>query len=114
MHRWVESPWKLPVVSGAVLGVGYFVELLVPLLLALTPVLYWMDRHLEASPWVRFRSGLYFGFVAAMIGLNLCYGMLDYSWLAAVLWVWFAFLLAIKLSLCFLVASWLRRKTGLS
>ncbi|HXV78123.1 MAG TPA: apolipoprotein N-acyltransferase [Candidatus Polarisedimenticolaceae bacterium] len=114
MHRWATHRFTLPLIAGVALGVGYYTELLLPLLLALTPVLYWLDRNGERSRWYRFTGSFVFGFAAAIIGLHFCYAMLEFSWLAAVLWVWFAGLLALKLSSCLMVASWLRRRTGFS
>jgi apolipoprotein N-acyltransferase len=114
MHRWASSSWKLPVLSGLALGVGYYLPVLVPLLVGFVPVLYWLDRHIDGSRYERFRSAFIFGLVAAIIGLHLCYAMFDFSWLAGVLWLWFASLLAIRISLVLLLASWLRRRTGWS
>ena len=114
MDRWAASSWKLPVLSGLSLGVGYFVPVLVPLLVAFVPLLYWIDRHAEAPRYARFKSLFIFGMVAAIIGLHFCYAMFDFSWLAGVLWVAFAALLAIRISLVMLLASWLRRRTGLT
>ena len=113
MQRWAASRWKLPVLSGLSLGVGYYVPVLVPLLLAFVPILYWIDRHAEAGRYARFRGMLLFGGVAGLIGLHFCYAMLDFSWLAAVLWIAFAALLALRMALVLLLASWLRRATGL-
>ena len=114
MDRWAGSSWKLPVLSGLSLGVGYYVPVLVPLLGAFVPLLYWIDRHAEAPRYARFKSLFIFGMVAAIIGLHFCYAMFDFSWLAGVLWVAFAALLAIRISLVMLLASWLRRRTGLT
>lgn len=114
LPRWAKSAWKLPALSGVSLGVGYYVPVLVPLLLAFLPLLYWIDRHAAAPRLVRLRALLVFGGVAALIGLHFCYAMLDFSWLAAVLWVAFAGLLALRISLVLLLASWLRRRTGLT
>jgi len=114
MQRWSRSSWKLPVLSGVSLGVGYYVPVLVPLLLAFLPLLYWIDTHAAAPRFARFRALLLFGGVAALIGLHFCYAMLDFSWLAGVLWVAFAALLALRISLVLMLASWLRRKTGLT
>ena len=79
MHRWASSSWKLPVLSGLAFGVGYFAPVLVPLLVAFVPMLYWLDRNLDGSRYERFRSGFIFGLVAAIIGLHLCYAMFDFS-----------------------------------
>ncbi len=40
--------------------------------------------------------------------------MFDFSWLAGVLWAAFATLLGLRISTCLLLASWLRRRTGVS
>ncbi len=114
MHRWASSSWKLPVLSGLSLGVGYYVPVLVPLLVAFVPVLYWIDRRADEPRYTRFKSLFIFGMVAAIIGLHFCYAMFDFSWLAGVLWLAFAALLAIRVSLVMLLASWLRRRTGLT
>ena len=114
MQRWAASRWKLPVLSGVSLGVGYYVPVLAPLLLAFVPLLYWIDRHAGAPRWPRFRGMLIFGGVAGLIGLHFCYAMLDFSWLAAVLWAAFAALLALRMALVLLLAAWLRRTTGLA
>jgi len=114
MQRWAGSSWKLPVLSGVSLGVGYYVPVLVPLVLAFVPLLYWIDRHAAVPCFERFRALLLFGGVAALIGLHFCYAMMGFSWLAAVLWVAFAGLLGLRIALVLLLASWLRRRSGLS
>jgi apolipoprotein N-acyltransferase len=114
MERWVASSWKLPVLSGLSLGIGYYVPVLVPLLVAFIPVLYWVDRRADEPRYTRFKALFIFGMVAAIIGLHFCYAMFDFSWLAGVLWLAFAALLAIRISLVMLLASWLRRRTGLT
>ncbi len=114
MNRQILSGFRLPAAAGVVFGASYYLPLLVPNLVAFVPLLYWLDAHASTPTYVRLRGGLLFGFSAALIGLHFCFPMLEYSWLAILLYLAFAGLLAIRISLCLLLTGWLRRYTGWS
>ena len=53
-----RSPWKLPVLSGLLLAFAYFpFGLLIPNLVALIPMLRWIDVHRHEGAASRLRAG---------------------------------------------------------
>src|SRR5262249_37373005 len=66
-----RHPWKLPVVAGVVLAFAYYpLGLVVPNLLALIPLLVWIDANLERG-WRTWRNaGFAFGLTVDLLILN--------------------------------------------
>jgi apolipoprotein N-acyltransferase len=80
---------------------------------AFVPLLHWLEQQPPAATYGRLKGGFLFGFVAALIGLHFCIPMMRFSALAALLWAAFAAALALRIAACLLLASWLRRRTGI-
>lgn len=114
MQRWIRSPWKLPALSGSLLGLAYYAPLLVPNLLALVPLLYWLDEHPDRGAYGRLRAGLLLGLLTHLITLHFMIAMVEFSWLAILLYLGTALALAARMALIVALLGWLRRRTGLS
>ena len=55
IERWARHPFKLPAAAGVLLALGYFtIGLVVPNLIALVPLLIWIDANLD-RPWSAWR-----------------------------------------------------------
>ncbi len=115
MERWVDSNWRLPVLSGTLLAAAYILPLLVPNFIAFIPLLYWLENRGGASPYDRIKAGVLLGLVTYLIGLSFMpVAMTRISWLAIPLYLGFALALALRVALSVSLLGWLRRKTGLS
>lgn len=107
--------WKLPALSGALLGTSYMPGPLLPLnLTAFLPLLAWLHANPDADGRTRLKVGFVFGLVAHLITLHYMYSMLVFSWLASLLYVATAVTLALRISISIVLLGWLRRRTGLS
>jgi apolipoprotein N-acyltransferase len=107
--------WKLPALAGVLVGLGYFPgPFLLFNLAGFLPLLWWLETRPRATGYQRLRTGFLFGFVAFLVAFHFMYSMLEHSWLAALLYVFFATLVALRVSLSVLLLGWLRRRTGLS
>jgi apolipoprotein N-acyltransferase len=115
MERWVDSNWRLPVLSGTLLAAAYILPLLVPNFIAFIPLLYWLERRGGAGPYDRIKAGILFGLVTYLIGLSFMpVAMTRISWLAIPLYLGFALALALRVAISVSLLGWLRRTTGLS
>ena len=79
-----RHPYKLPALAGFLLALGYFpLGLVVPNLVALIPMLAWIDANLD-KPWRTWRNaGFAFGAVAYLLALSWMRSMLAFSFLGA-------------------------------
>lgn len=115
MERDAGGIWRWPGISGLLLAGAYVsVPPLVPNLVAFVPLLFWLDADPARGFVERFRGGLVFGLVAYLIGLHWMYTMLEFSWLAAVLYVSLACAFAACAGLAIALAGWLRHRTDWS
>ncbi len=108
-----ESAWKLPLVSGLMLGASFYVPWLVFNLIALVPLLFWLERSEAKGRWYRFRGATLAGLACHLISTSFVLALSRFSWLAFLLYPAFAALLALKVGLIATLASSLRRRTGL-
>jgi apolipoprotein N-acyltransferase len=107
--------WKLPALSGVLVGVGYFPGPFLPLNFAgFLPLLLWLDSRPSATPYERLKAGFLFGLVTHLVTLHFMYSMLAHSWLAALLYVAMAAALALRIALSVVLLGWLRNGTGLT
>ena len=107
--------WPAAVFSGTLLGLSYpFGSLLALHATAFLPVLFWFETHESASPRERASVGFLFGMVTHAISQNFEYAMLDFSWLAVVLYGAMLGIYGARFAVTFALAGWLRRRTGLS
>ncbi len=107
--------WRLPALSGVLVGLSYFPAPLLPLNLAgFLPLLLWLDRRPRATPYEQLRAGLLFGTLTHLVTLHFMYSMLEHSWLAALLYPAFALALGVRISLSILLMGWLRRRLASS
>jgi apolipoprotein N-acyltransferase len=111
-QRWARHPWKLPALSGLLLAFGYFpLGLVVPNLVALVPLLIWIDANLDRS-WRAWRNaGLAFGLSLNLLILSWMRSMLAISFLGAFAYLGLALIFACELSLAVIALSWLRKRT---
>ena len=112
MRRWVHHPWKLPVLSGFLLSFAYYpLGLVVPNLVALAPLLYWIDANLD-RPWKEWRNaGFVFGLTLNLLILNWMLSMLRWSFLAIFAYVGLAVIFAVGLTLMVMAMAWTRSMT---
>jgi apolipoprotein N-acyltransferase len=111
----MKSWWKLPVLSGVLVGLSYFPGPFLPLnLVGFVPLLVWLDSRPVAPGYEHLQAGFVFGLVTHLVTLHFMYSMLEQSWLASLLYVAFAAALAVRISLSIVLMGWLRRRTGLS
>ncbi len=99
--------------GGALYGAGYYVPLVVPTFVAFVPLIHWLEHQPPEATYRRLKGGFLFGFVAALFALHFCIAMLRFSALAALLYVAFAAALGLRIAACLLMATWLRRRTGI-
>lgn len=107
-----RHPYKLPALAGILLALGYFpLGLIVPNLVALVPLLAWIDAHLD-KPWRTWRNGGFaLGVVAYLLGLSWMRSMLAFSFLGAFAYVGLAAIFAAGVSLAVIAVAWLRKRT---
>jgi len=107
--------WKLPLLSGVLLGVSYWPGPFLALNVAsLLPLLAWLERRPTRSAYERFKAGLVFGVASQLVALHFMYAMLDYSWLAVVLYLAMSLGVGTRMACAVTVTGWLRRRFGLS
>jgi apolipoprotein N-acyltransferase len=113
LEAWTNSHWRLPVLSGLLLAAAYLaLPPLVPNFVALLPMLLWLDANRERPRKDRLRAALLFGMVTYVLGLTWMRAMLEYSWLAAVLWLGLATAFAAYAMAALTLAAWLRHSAG--
>ena len=112
MASWARHPWKLPVLSGVLLATSYYpLGLVVPNLIALVPLLIWVDANLD-RPWRAWRNaGFVFGATVHLLILNWMLSMLKVSFLAVFAWLGLAFLFAAGIALMMIALCWTRKHT---
>jgi len=109
--RW----WKLPLLSGVLLGATYLTGPFPALgLAAFVPLLWWLESNRDAPAFRRLCAGFVFGWVVHLISLHFTYAMLEHSWLAALLYLGFSAALGARIALSIALLGWLRKRTGLS
>ncbi|MBZ5638930.1 MAG: apolipoprotein N-acyltransferase [Acidobacteriia bacterium] len=109
MEAWKASHWRLPVLSGVLLAAAYFaVPPLLPNFVAFLPMLLWLDANRDRPRKERLRAAFLFGLLAYLLGLTWMRSMLEYSWLAAVLYIALAFGFAAYATAALTLAAWLR------
>jgi apolipoprotein N-acyltransferase len=114
LARWSANGWTLPLVSGLMLGSSFYVPWVVFNLLALVPLLVWLDQHDRRGRWFRLRGTVLMGLSCHLISTSFVLALSRFSWLAFLLYPAFALILAFKVSLIVTVAAWLKRRTGLA
>lgn len=110
-----RHPWKLPVLSGALLAISYF-SFSLPVLnfLALVPLLAWIDAG-EGRGWREDRKGaLAFGFTVNVLILHWMLSMVWVSVLGVLAWLGLALLFGLATAACVVAVAWARRATGWS
>jgi apolipoprotein N-acyltransferase len=112
IERWARHPFKLPAASGALLALGYFTfGLVVPNLVALVPLLLWIDANLD-RPWRVWRdAGFVFGAVLNLLILSWMRSMLAISFLGAFAYLGLVAVFAVGLSVAVIALAWMRRRT---
>jgi len=115
LERWARHPFKLPAAAGVLLAFGYFtLGLVVPNLVALVPLLFWIDANLD-KPWRAWRdAGFVFGAVLNLLILSWMRSMLAFSFLGVFAYLGLVAIFAAGLSLALIVLAWMRRRTGWS
>jgi apolipoprotein N-acyltransferase len=93
---------------------AFFSPLLLPNLVAFLPLLLWIDLNPDASRTRRAWAGLVFGLFAYIPGLHFHVAMMEYSWLAALLYVAMVMLFSLKTALLTALLGRLRRTSGWS
>ncbi len=115
MRKSGTSLWMLPVLSGLLLPAAYFASpSLLPNFVAFLPVLAWLDENARRPLGDRLRAGFIFGITTNLIILHWMYAMLEYSWLAAVLYVGLATAFALFATIEITLAGWVRHRTSWS
>lgn len=100
--------------GGVLLGLSYMPwPLLVVNFTAFVPLLAWLEARPQAAAAERFRAGLGFGWVAHLIAMHWQYALLDFSWLAVLLYLAFTLALGLRIALQVTLLGWLRRRTAL-
>jgi len=115
MERWASHPYKLPALAGLVLALGYFtLGLVVPNLVALVPLLLWIDANLD-RPWRVWRdAGFVFGMTLNLLILSWMRSMLAVSFLGVFAYLGLAVIFAVGLSIAVIALAWMRKRTGWS
>jgi len=111
---WLESAWRLPVLSGALVVVAQYGRLLVPNFLMLLPVLAWLDGSRERRLRDVARGAAVFGLATYGLGLHWIYAMLSISWLAVLMYLGLLVLFTAGGTIALTLAGWTRRRTGWS
>lgn len=110
MSGWSSSPWRLPVLSGVLLGLSYVgLPPLLPNFVAFVPILWWLEDNASKPLADRLRGAFLFGVVAYFGILYWMYAMLRFSWLAGILYVGLATIFALFAMTAVTVAARLRR-----
>jgi apolipoprotein N-acyltransferase len=111
-EAWARHPLKLPALAGVLLAFGYFpLGWVVPNLVALVPLLVWIDANLD-RPWRAWRdAGFVFGAVLNLLILSWMRSMLAISFLGAFAYLGLAAVFAVGLSLAVIALAWLRKTT---
>jgi apolipoprotein N-acyltransferase len=108
----MKGAWRLPLLSGLLVGVSYFPGPFLPLNLAgFLPLLYWIESRPTATAYQRLRGGLLFGFTTGLVAFHFMYSMLEQSWLAALLYVGMSMLFGLRIALSVTLVGWLRART---
>jgi apolipoprotein N-acyltransferase len=112
----LTGAWKLPVLSGALLGISYWPGPFLPLnLAAFVPLLLWLDQHGPTSPATKnLKIGFAFGLTTHLFAMHWMYSMLAESWLAILLYLGLSAALGLRIALSITLAGWLKRKLNLS
>ena len=112
MGRLASHPYKLPAAAGVLLAFGYFpLGLVVPNLVALIPLLVWIDANLE-KPWRAWRNaGFVFGMALNLLILSWMRSMLAISFLGIFAYLGLAVVFAVGLSLAVIALAWTRKRT---
>ncbi len=112
-ERLARHPWKLPVLSGIVLAFAFYpLGLVVTNLVALVPLLVWIDANLD-RPWTTWRNaGFAFGMAVHLSILNWMLSMLKVSFLAVFAYLGLAAVFALGLMLMVVAMAWTRKRTG--
>ena len=102
----------LPALAGVALAFGYFtLRLVVPNLVALVPLLIWIDANLD-RPWRAWRNaGFVFGMSLNLLILSWMRSMLAISFLGLFAYLGLAFVFAAELSLAVIALAWMRKRT---
>jgi len=95
------------------LGASFYVPWLVFNVVALVPLLVWLEEHQARSRWFRFRGAALAGLVTHLISTSFVLALSRFSWLAFLLYPAFALILALKVGTIGALASSLKRRTGL-
>jgi apolipoprotein N-acyltransferase len=111
-EHWARHPWMLPALSGVLLASGYFtLGLVVPNLVALVPLLVWIDANLD-RPWRAWRNaGFVFGISLNLLILSWMRSMLAISFLGIFAYLGLALIFAAELSIAVIVLAWMRKRT---
>ena len=114
-EHWARHPFKLPALAGVLLAFGYFtLGLVIPNLVALVPLLIWIDANLD-RPWRAWRNaGFVFGMSLNLLILSWMRSMLAISFLGVFAYLGLALVFATGLSLAVIALAWLRKRTGWS
>lgn len=110
---WARHPWRLPAVSGVFLAFAYFpLGLVVPNLVALVPLLVWIDANLD-RPWRFWRNGGFvFGMTLNLLILSWMLSMLRSSFLGVFAYLGLGLVFTVGLTCMVVFAAWTRRRTG--
>jgi apolipoprotein N-acyltransferase len=112
MERWARHPYLLPAAAGVLLAFGYFtLGLVVPNLVALVPLLFWIDTQRDASWRVWRNGGFAFGLALNLLILSWMRSMLAFSFLAIFAYLGLAVVFAAELALAVTALAWLRSRT---
>jgi apolipoprotein N-acyltransferase len=95
------------------LGASFYVPWLVFNLIALVPLLHWLEQNERAGRWYRARGAILAGLACHLISTSFVVSLSRFSPLAWLLYPAFALVLALKIGLIATLASSLRRRTGL-
>ena len=114
-EHWARHPWKLPALAGVALAFGYFtLGLVIPNLVALVPLLIWIDANLD-RPWRVWRNaGFVFGVSLNLLILSWMRSMLAISFLGVFAYLGLALVFAAELSAAVIALAWMRKRTGWS
>ncbi len=108
-----RNGWTLPLISGAMLGASFYVPWVVFNLLALVPLIVWLEQNEKRSRWFRLRGAILAGLACHLIGTSFLVALSRFSWLAFPLYPAVALGLALKVGLIVTLAASLRRRAGL-
>jgi apolipoprotein N-acyltransferase len=107
--------WPAAALSGVLLGLSYPLGGVLALhVTAFLPVLSWLESRPSATARERARVGVLFAVVAHLISQSFEYAMLEFSWLAAVLYFGMLGVFALRYAAILALAGWIRHRTGLS